>query len=74
MPKGVETKNSVVFTEEDFESLNEIGNLLSRIAKGLEFMRGEDEISSIMFDIGSLSKEASDCEDKFIDILSKYQD
>ena len=62
------------FTEEQFETLKEVYDQLTDIRRGLGQLEGEENISTIMFKVGSVHKNADWCEDAVRDIIDSFDE
>jgi hypothetical protein len=61
-------------TEEQFKTLKEIYEQLTRIRRGLDSLEGEESISMVMFKVGSVFNDADRCEDAIRDIINSFEE
>jgi len=68
------TVKTYTLTEAQFKTLEEISEKLSAIRRDLGELEGEDNISTIMFKVGSVFNNADWCEDEIRDIINSYEE
>ena len=68
------TVKTYTLTEAQFKTLEEISEKLSAIRRDLGELEGEDNISTIMFKVGSIFNNAVWCEDEIRDIINSYEE
>jgi DNA repair ATPase RecN len=61
-------------TEEQFKKLEEIYDELTDIRRNLGELEGEDNISKVMFQVGSAYNSIDWCEDELRDIINSYDE
>jgi DNA repair ATPase RecN len=61
-------------TEDQFHKLEEIYDKLISVRRNLGELEGEDNISKIMFQIGSAYNSVDKCEDEIRDIINSYEE
>ena len=68
------TPKAKVLTETQFKTLEEIYEKLSDVRRNLGDLEGEENISKIMFQVGSAYNSVDKCEDAVRDIINSYDD
>jgi len=68
------TPKANILTDEQLQTLVEIYDKLTDIRRGLGQLEGEENISTIMFKIGSVHNNADWCEDAIRDIVNSFDD
>ena len=68
------TPKAKVLTEAQFKTLEEIYEKLSDVRRNLGDLEGEENISKIMFQVGSAYNSVDKCEDVVRDIINSYDD
>ena len=68
------TVKTYTLTESQFKTLEEISEKLSAIRRGLYELEGEENISTIMFKVGSVHTNADWCEDEVSDIINSFDE
>jgi len=63
-----------VLTEEQFATLERIASKILDVRCDLERLRGEDDISTIMFDVGAASYTINSCQDELETIIDSFQE
>lgn len=66
--------SSKTLTSYQFSKLQDISERLNQIKYLLESQKGEENISSIMFDIGAATENVNWCEDKLNSIICEFDD
>jgi archaellum component FlaC len=61
-------------TENQFKKLEEIYDKLTDVRRDLGELEGEDNISKIMFQVGSAYNSIDKCEDAVRDIINSYEE
>jgi DNA repair ATPase RecN len=68
------TPKAKMLTEDQFKKLEEIYNKLIDIRRNLGELEGEDNISKVMFQVGSAYNSVDKCEDEIRDIINSYEE
>jgi hypothetical protein len=68
------TPKAKVLTEAQFKTLEKIYEELSDVRRNLGDLEGEENISKIMFQVGSAYNSIDKCEDVVRDIINSYDD
>ena len=68
------TPKAKTLTEDQFKKLEEIYDKLIDVRRNLGELEGEDNISKIMFQVGSVYNSVDWCEDEVRDIINSYDD
>jgi hypothetical protein len=68
------TPKANILTKEQFKTLEQISEKLSDVRRGLSELEGEENISTIMFKVGSAHNNADWCEDELRDIINSYEE
>jgi hypothetical protein len=68
------TPKAKMLTEDQFKKLEEIYDKLSDVRRDLGELEGEDNISKIMFQVGSAYNSIDKCEDAVRDIINSYEE
>jgi hypothetical protein len=68
------TPKANILTDEQLQTLVEIYDKLTDIRRGLGQLEGEENISTIMFKIGSVHNNADWCEDTIRDIVNSFDE
>jgi len=68
------TPKARILTDEQLQTLVEIYDKLTDIRRGLGQLEGEENISTIMFKIGSVHNNADWCEDAIRDIVNSFDE
>jgi hypothetical protein len=68
------TPKAKTLTEAQFKTLEEIYEKLSDVRRNLGDLEGEDNISKIMFQVGSSHNSIDKCEDAVRDIINSFDD
>jgi DNA-binding PadR family transcriptional regulator len=68
------TVKTYTLTEAQFKTLEEISERLETLRRGLGELEGEENVSTIMFKVGSVYNNADWCEDAVIDIINSFED
>jgi DNA repair ATPase RecN len=68
------TPKAKVLTEAQFKTLEKIYEELSDVRRNLGDLEGEENISKIMFQVGSAYNSVDKCEDAVRDIINSYDD
>ena len=68
------TPKAKVLTESQFKTLEEIYDKLLDVRRDLGDLEGEDNISKIMFQVGSAYNSIDKCEDAVRDIINSYDE
>jgi len=68
------TPKANILTKEQFKTLEQISEKLSDVRRGLSELEGEENISTIMFKVGSAHNNADWCEDEMRDIINLFDD
>jgi len=68
------TPKSKILTEDQFKKLEEIYDTLSDIRRDLGELEGEENISTVMFKIGSAYNSVDKCEDELRDFIDSYEE
>ena len=68
------TPKAKVLTEAQFKTLEKIYEELSDVRRNLGDLEGEENISKIMFQVGSAYNSIDKCEDVVRDIINSYYD
>ena len=63
-----------ILTEDQFKKLEEIYNTLADVRRNLGELEGEDNISKIMFQVGSTYNSVDKCEDVVRDIVNSFEE
>jgi DNA-binding PadR family transcriptional regulator len=75
--KKVKTEPTVktyTLTEAQFKTLEEISDKLEILRRGLGELEGEENVSTIMFKVGSVYNNADWCEDEIRDIINSFDE
>jgi len=70
-PKAEKT---YTLTKEQFELLRKANNKVTRIRHIVESLRGEDDLSTIMYEVGIASQVVNDSEDMLDEIINSFDD
>ena len=68
------TVKTYTLTEEQFKTLEKVYEKLSEVRRNLNNLEGEENISTIMFKVGSVFNNADWCEDEIRDIINSYEE
>jgi len=68
------TPKARILTDEQLQTLVEIYDKLTDIRRGLGQLEGEENVSTIMFKIGSVHNNADWCEDAVRDIVNSFDE
>jgi len=68
------TPKAHMLTEANLELLREISESIADVRHTLSSLQGEDNISNIMFEIGSSFRLINDSEDKLDTLLNSFDD
>ena len=68
------TPKTYTLTEDQFKKLEEIYDKLIDVRRDLGELEGEDNISKIMFQVGSAYNSIDKCEDAVRDIINSYEE
>ena len=68
------TPKAKVLTDAQFKTLEKIYEELSDVRRNLGDLEGEENISKIMFQVGSVYNSVDKCEDAVRDIINSYDD
>jgi len=68
------TPKAKTLTKAQFKTLEEVSEKLSAIRRGLYELEGEENISTIMFKVGSVHTNADWCEDAVSDIINSFDE
>jgi hypothetical protein len=68
------TPKARILTDEQLQILVEIYDKLTDIRRGLGQLEGEENVSTIMFKIGSVHNNADWCEDAVRDIVNSFDE
>jgi hypothetical protein len=68
------TPKAKTLTETQFKTLEQISEKLSNVRRNLHDLEGEENISTIMFKVGSAHNNADWCEDEIRDIINSFDD
>jgi DNA-binding PadR family transcriptional regulator len=68
------TVKTYTLTEEQFKTLEKIYEKLSDVRRNLGGLEGEENVSTIMFKVGSVFNNADWCEDEIRDIINSFDD
>ena len=68
------TPKAKTLTEEQFKVLEKVYEKLSDVRRELHELEGEENISTIMFKVGSVYSNADWCEDTVRDIINSFDD
>jgi hypothetical protein len=68
------TPKANILTDEQLQTLVEIYDKLTDIRRGLGQLEGEENVSTIMFKIGSVHNNADWCEDAIRDIVNSFDE
>jgi len=68
------TPKTYTLTEDQFKKLEEIYDKLIDVRRDLGELEGEDNISKIMFQVGSAYNSIDKCEDAVRDIINSFDD
>jgi DNA repair ATPase RecN len=68
------TPKTYVLTEDQFKKLKEIYDKLTDVRRNLGDLEGEDNISKVMFQVGSAYNNIDKCEDELRDIINSYEE
>jgi DNA-binding PadR family transcriptional regulator len=68
------TVKTYTLTETQFKTLEKIYEKLSDVRRGLGDLEGEENISTIMFKVGSVFNNADWCEDEIRDIINSFDE
>ena len=68
------TPKTKTLTEDQFKTLEEISDKLEIIRRGLSELEGEENVSTIMFKVGSVYNNADWCEDAIVDVINSFED
>ena len=68
------TPKAKMLTEDQFKKLEEIYDKLTDVRRDLGELEGEDNISKIMFQVGSAYNSIDKCEDAVRDIINSYEE
>jgi len=67
------TPKAKTLTETQFKTLEKIYEKLSDVRRGLGDLEGEENVSTIMFKVGSVFNNADWCEDEIKDIINSFE-
>ena len=67
------TPKAKTLTEAQFKTLEEISEKLETLRRGLGELEGEENVSTIMFKVGSVYNNADWCEDEVNDIIKSFE-
>jgi hypothetical protein len=68
------TPKANILTNEQLQILVEVYDKLTDIRRGLGQLEGEENVSTIMFKIGSVHNNADWCEDAIRDIVNSFDE
>ena len=68
------TVKTYTLTEAQFKTLEKIYEKLEILRRGLGELEGEENVSTIMFKVGSVYNNADWCEDEIRDIINSFDD
>lgn len=68
------TPKAKILTEDQFKKLEEIYDKLIDVRRNLGELEGEDNISKIMFQVGSTYNSVDKCEDELRDIINSFEE
>ena len=68
------TPKAKILTEDQFKKLEEIYDELTEIRRNLGELEGEENVSKIMFQVGSAYNSVDWCEDEIRDIINSYEE
>jgi DNA-binding PadR family transcriptional regulator len=68
------TVKTYTLTEEQFKTLEKIYEKLSDVRRNLGGLEGEENVSTIMFKVGSVFNNADWCEDEIRDIINSFDE
>jgi len=68
------TPKAKTLTETQFKTLEKIYEKLSDVRRGLGGLEGEENVSTIMFKVGSVFNNADWCEDEIRDIINSFDE
>jgi hypothetical protein len=68
------TPKAKILTEDQFKKLEEIYDELAEIRRNLGELEGEENVSKIMFQVGSAYNSVDWCEDEIRDIINSYEE
>ena len=68
------TPKAKILTEDQFKKLEEIYDKLTDVRRDLGELEGEDNISKIMFQVGSAYNSIDKCEDGLSDIIDTFEE
>lgn len=72
--KTAKKNEQKIITDGQFNLLKDVQEALFNIRVLLEDLKGEDSLSSIMFDIGTAYKIADTCENTLTDVIHDLSD
>jgi hypothetical protein len=67
------TPKAKTLTETQFKTLEKVYEKLSEVRRNLNDLEGEENISTIMFKVGSVFNNADWCEDEIRDIINSFE-
>jgi hypothetical protein len=67
-----ETTKAKTLTEEQFKTLEKVYEKLSDVRRTVGGLEGEENVSTIMFKVGSVFNNADWCEDAVNDIINSF--
>lgn len=67
------TVKTYTLTEAQFKTLEETFKKLENLRRGLGELEGEENVSTIMFKVGSVYNNADWCEDAVSDIINSFE-
>jgi hypothetical protein len=70
---AVKKEQTFTLTKEQFLKLRDIYREVVSIRENLEELKGEDDLSTIMFAVGSTSHQVNECEDQLNDIVYSFE-
>jgi hypothetical protein len=68
------TPKSNILTNEQLQTLKNISSDLADIRRALDGLKGEENISDIMFEVGKSYHIADKCENELDSLLESYED
>ena len=68
------TPKANILTKEQLQTLEEIHETLREVRLNLGDLEGEENVSKIMFQVGSAYNSVDKCEDKLRDIINSYEE
>ena len=67
------TPTTKTLTEAQFKTLEDIASKLMDLRISLQDLKGEDDISTIMFEVGAAANTISWCEDELDNIVDSFR-